>query len=65
MRVLRGDQVIHDGIMDSLKRMKEDVREVNAGYECGIGSDKFNDWQEGDRIEAYQMVMKRRTLSMV
>ncbi|WP_072620813.1 translation initiation factor IF-2 [Spirulina major] len=65
MRVMRGDQVIHDGIMDSLKRIKEDVREVNAGYECGIGSDKFNDWQEGDRIEAYQMIMKRRTLSMV
>ena len=50
---------------DSLKRMKEDVREVNAGYECGIGIDKFNDWAEGDIIDAYQMVTKRRTLTMV
>ncbi|TVQ52836.1 MAG: translation initiation factor IF-2, partial [Spirulina sp. DLM2.Bin59] len=65
IRVLRGDTVLYNGVLDSLKRMKEDVREVNAGYECGIGTDKFNDWQEGDRIEAYQMTMKRRTLSLV
>ncbi|MGB0562356.1 MAG: translation initiation factor IF-2 [Spirulinaceae cyanobacterium] len=63
MRVYRGDQVVYTGPVDSLKRIKEDVREVKSGFECGIGSDKFNDWQEGDRIEAYQMVMKRRTLS--
>ncbi|NEO84547.1 MAG: translation initiation factor IF-2 [Spirulina sp. SIO3F2] len=63
MRVLRGDKVVFDGPVDSLKRIKEDVREVKSGFECGIGSDKFNDWTEGDRIEAYQMVMKRRTLS--
>jgi translation initiation factor IF-2 len=43
--------------------MKDDVREVNAGYECGIAVDKFNDWVEGDIIETYQMVTKRRTLS--
>lgn len=64
IRVLRGDTVLYNGVLDSLKRMKEDVREVNAGYECGIGTDKFNDWQEGDRIEAYQMTMKRRTLTL-
>ncbi|NEO25537.1 MAG: translation initiation factor IF-2, partial [Kamptonema sp. SIO4C4] len=58
MRVVRGSEVVFDGIMDSLKRMKEDVKEVSAGYECGIGSTRFNDWKEGDRIEAYQMVMK-------
>ena len=63
MRVRRGEQVVHQGPMDSLKRIREDVREVNAGYECGVGSSKFNDWQEGDIIEAYEMVMKRRTLS--
>ncbi|MDB9313164.1 translation initiation factor IF-2 [Spirulina sp. CS-785/01] len=63
MRVIRNGEVVFDGIMDSLKRMKEGVREVSAGYECGIGSTRFNDWQEGDRIEVYQMVMKRRTLS--
>jgi translation initiation factor IF-2 len=63
IRVRRGKEVIFDGVLDSLKRMKEDAKEVNAGYECGIGTSKFNDWQEGDIIEAYQMVMKRRTLS--
>ena len=63
LRVHRQGQVVYQGSLDSLKRIKEDVREVNAGYECGIGCDKFNNWQEGDTIEAYQMVMKRRTLS--
>lgn len=63
MRVRRGNEVVYQGTLDSLKRMKEDAREVNAGYECGIGSSKFQDWQEGDIIEAYQMAYKRRTLS--
>jgi translation initiation factor IF-2 len=63
MRVRRGDKILYEGALDSLKRIKEDVREVNAGYECGIGSPKFNDWKEGDLIEAYEMVLKRRTLS--
>ncbi|MEB3886488.1 translation initiation factor IF-2 [Lyngbya sp. CCY1209] len=64
IRVHRGSQVLYDGFLDSLKRIKEDVKEVNAGYECGIGTDNFNDWTEGDSIEAYRMVTKRRTLSM-
>ena len=63
LRVRRGGQVIHEGIVDSLKRIKEDAREVNAGFECGIGVAKFNEWHEGDIIEVYEMVMKRRTLS--
>ncbi|BFM38575.1 translation initiation factor IF-2 [Synechocystis sp. LKSZ1] len=63
LRVRRGGQVIYEGTIDSLKRMKEDAREVNAGYECGIGVSKFNEWKEGDIIEAYEMTMKRRTLS--
>jgi translation initiation factor IF-2 len=63
VRVRRNSQVVHDGVLDSLKRMKEDAKEVNAGYECGIGVDRFNAWVEGDIIEAYQMVSKRRTLS--
>lgn len=63
MRVRRGNSVVYTGVMDSLKRVKEDAKEVNAGYECGIGSSKFNDWHEGDIIEAYEMVFKRRTLS--
>ncbi|MGC9527033.1 MAG: translation initiation factor IF-2 [Limnospira sp.] len=64
IRVHRGSQTVYDGFLDSLKRVKEDVKEVNAGYECGIGTDNFNDWNEGDSIEAYRMVTKRRTLSM-
>lgn len=63
VRIKRGGKVIYEGTLDSLKRMKEDAREVNAGYECGIGIDKFNDWEQSDIIEAYQMVTKRRTLS--
>ena len=55
MRVRRGNKTIYEGNLDSLKRMKEDAREVAAGYECGVGSSKFNDWQEGDIIEAYEM----------
>ncbi|MGJ5674740.1 MAG: translation initiation factor IF-2 [Nostochopsis sp.] len=63
LRVRRGSKVVYEGILDSLKRMKEDTREVNTGFECGIGVDKYSDWAEGDIIEAYQMVTKRRTLS--
>jgi translation initiation factor IF-2 len=63
VRVRRNNQVLFEGSLDSLKRMKEDTKEVNAGFECGVGIDKFNDWKEGDIIEAYRMVTKRRTLS--
>ncbi|MBD2098658.1 translation initiation factor IF-2 [Trichocoleus sp. FACHB-591] len=62
-RVRRGSNVIHEGILDSLKRMKEDAKEVNAGYECGVGMSSFHDWVEGDIIETFRMVTKRRTLS--
>jgi translation initiation factor IF-2 len=65
IRVLRKGQLVFDGTLDSLKRVKDDVREVNAGFECGIRLDKFNDWAEGDIIETFQMVSKRRTLSPV
>ena len=64
LRVRRAGKVIYEGVLDSLKRIKDDVREVNAGYECGIGVDKFHDWAENDIIESYQMVTKRRTLTM-
>lgn len=62
-RVRRAGNVIHEGVLDSLKRMKEDAKEVNAGYECGIGMSSFHDWAEGDIIETFRMVTKRRTLS--
>ncbi|QKD84372.1 translation initiation factor IF-2 [Thermoleptolyngbya sichuanensis A183] len=63
LRVRRGGEVIFEGNLDSLKRMKEDAKEVSAGYECGIGVDNFKDWQEGDIIEVYRLITKRRTLS--
>jgi len=65
VRVRRRGEVVYEGRLDSLKRFKDDVREVAAGFECGIGIDKFQSWQEGDIIEVYQMVTKRRTLASV
>jgi translation initiation factor IF-2 len=55
-RVVRDGVVIHDGRIESLRRFKEDARTVAAGYECGIGLDRFQDIKEGDRIEAYELV---------
>jgi translation initiation factor IF-2 len=62
IRVRRKNEVVFEGTLDSLKRMREDAREVAAGYECGVGIDNFNAWVEGDIIETYRMVTKRRTL---
>lgn len=62
VRVLRQQNVLHTGILSSLKRMKDDVREVAAGYECGVRLDDFQQWQEGDIIYAFQTVTKRRSL---
>lgn len=62
VRVLRQQNVVHTGILSSLKRMKDDVREVAAGYECGVRLDDFQQWQEGDIIYAFQTVTKRRSL---
>jgi translation initiation factor IF-2 len=53
VRVIRGGETVTNGRIDSLKRFKDDVREVQAGYECGIVIDGFNDVQEGDVIEAF------------
>jgi len=64
MRVSRGGTIVHEGNLDSLKRMRDDVKEVAAGYECGIGADDFRDWQMGDIINVYRLVTKRRTLSV-
>lgn len=50
-RVLRSGVVVHEGAISSLKRFKDDVREVQQGYECGMGLEKFNDIQVGDQIE--------------
>ncbi len=53
VRVLRDNVMIYDGDLASLRRFKDDVKEVKAGYECGIGVDKFNDVKEGDVFEFY------------
>lgn len=53
VRVLRDNVVVYDGRLHSLKRFKEDVREVQAGYECGLSIENFNDIKVGDVIEAY------------
>ncbi len=63
LRVLRSDKVIFEGNLDSLKRTKDDVKEVNTGFECGVGCDKFSSWNEGDIIEAFKFVTKKRTLN--
>lgn len=55
VRIVRDGIVIHEGAIESLKRFKDDVREVLSNYECGIGLENFNDVKEGDIIEAYVM----------
>ena len=62
IRLLREGKIIFDGKMASLKRFKDDVKEVNHGYECGIGLDGFNDLKLNDVFEAYIREEKRRKL---
>jgi len=63
VRVWRGKEKVYEGDLDSLRRGKDDQKEVATGFECGIGCDRFANWQEGDRVEAYKLVTQRRTLS--
>ena len=62
-RVKRGKQIVFEGDLDSLKRNKDDVKDVSTGFECGIGCDRFANWEEGDQIEAFKLVTQRRTLT--
>jgi len=62
IRVLRDSVVIFEGALESLKRFKDDVSEVRAGTECGIGVKNYNDVREGDQIECYSRVEVARTL---
>ncbi len=62
VRVTREGVEIYDGELASLKRFKEDVREVKDGLECGIGVEKFNDIKVGDMLETYTVEMIARTL---
>ncbi|MDE2119989.1 MAG: translation initiation factor IF-2 [Betaproteobacteria bacterium] len=62
VRVLRDNVVIHTGELDSLKRFKDDVREVQEGFECGLSLKSFNDLQEGDQLEVFEVKEVARTL---
>ena len=62
VRVLRDSVVIHTGDIDSLKRFKDDVREVKAGFECGMSLKTFQDLQEGDQFEVFEVLEVARTL---
>ena len=56
VRITRDGEQIFEGALASLKRFKDDVKEVKAGYECGLVFEDFNDMKEEDRVEAYTMV---------
>ncbi len=58
VRLIRSGVVIYDGKLGSLKRFKDDVKEVKDGYECGLTIEGYNDIKEGDRVEAYELVEK-------
>jgi translation initiation factor IF-2 len=63
VRLLRGGVVVHTGELDSLKRFKDDVKEVKQGFECGLSLKGFNDVQVGDVVEAFEIVEVARTLA--
>lgn len=56
VRLLRDQVVVHEGKLTSLKRFKDDVREVTAGYECGLSIEGYQDVKQGDVIEAYDRI---------
>ena len=62
IRLLRDNVVIHDGELDTLKRFKDDVREVKAGFECGLSLKNYNDIKERDQLEIYEVQEVARTL---
>jgi len=62
IRLIRNHVVVHTGELDSLKRFKDDVKEVKQGYECGLMLKNFNDIQEGDQLEVFEIVEVARSL---
>ena len=65
VRILRDHVVVHEGKLASLKRFKDDVREVSAGYECGLSIEGFQDIKQGDVVEAYERIAVVRRISPV
>jgi translation initiation factor IF-2 len=62
IRVVRGDTTVWTGRVEALKRFKDDVREVEKGFECGITLDGFSDLAQGDRLESFKIEELARTL---
>ena len=62
IRVIRDGVVVFEGNVSSLKRFKDDVREVAKGYECGVGIEGFNDMKEGDYVESYKVIESAASL---
>ena len=62
VRLLRGDVVIHEGSLRTLRRFKDEVRDVQSGYECGMAFENYHDIQVGDVIECFEMEEVSRTL---
>ena len=62
IRIIRDGIVVHDGVLTSLKRFKDDVKEVAKGYDCGLQIKGYNDIVEGDTIEAYKEVAVKKKL---
>lgn len=61
-RLIRGGVVIHEGALRTLKRFKEDVKEVRSGFECGVAFENYEDIKEKDLVECYEIVEKKRTI---
>jgi translation initiation factor IF-2 len=62
VRLLRDNVVVFSGELDSLRRMKDDVREVREGFECGLTIKNYNDVKEGDQLEFFEIKEVARTL---
>ena len=62
VRLLRDNIVIHEGKLKTLRRFKEDVREVKSGYECGIAFENYDDIREKDMVEVFEIIEEKKTL---
>ncbi len=62
VRIFRGEEMIHEGKLSSLRREKDQAKEVKEGFECGLTVKNFDAFEQGDMVEAYVMEAKKRTL---